>query len=228
MLLLHEMIEYLKTVVPVRNIPENTSLITLIDHGHGGIVDDVYTTSPSKMYQHKDFVFYEGVFNRAVAWMYAYKLYQRNLGYCIISSSNHDIRLQTRVNSANYLYYKYREKYRIYFHSIHGNAFEDTSVRGVEVFTSPGPTPADPLATIFYNHLVDLGWKMRSDGLDGDPDKEAKLFVLMETQMPALLTETGFYSNEAEAKLMKSSDTIDKIADLFLLAHMEILVKHKF
>jgi len=228
MLLLQEMIGYLRASVPIQNFPENTSLITLIDHGHGGIVNNEYTTSPSKMYKHKDFVFYEGVFNRAVAWMYAYKLYQRNLGYCIIRSSNYDTALKTRVNSANSLYYRNKDKYRIYFHSIHGNGFDDLSVRGVEVFTSPGPTPADPIATVFYNHLEGLGWKMRSDGLDGDPDKEAKLFVLMKTQMPAILTETGFYTNEEEARLMKSPDIINKIADIFLLAHMEILVKTKF
>lgn len=229
MLLLHELIEYLKTIVPVRNLPENAQLVTLIDHGHGGIINNEYTTSPKKMYQHADFVFYEGVFNRALAWMYAYKLYQHNLGYCIIGSTNYDIALKSRVRSANYLYYKYKDKYRIYFHSIHGNAFEDdTTVTGVEVFTSPGISMADPIATIFYNHLKELGWKMRSDGLDGDPDKEAKLFVLTETQMPAILTETGFYTNEQEARLMKSSDTINEIANIFLLAHMEVLVKLKF
>jgi N-acetylmuramoyl-L-alanine amidase len=65
---------------------------------------------------------------------------------------------------------------------------------GWEVFTSVGKTKADELATCLYNaaktNLKDA--KMRTDFSDGDPDKEAHLYVLKNTNCPAVLTENFF------------------------------------
>jgi N-acetylmuramoyl-L-alanine amidase len=65
---------------------------------------------------------------------------------------------------------------------------------GWEVFTSVGKTKADELATCLYNaakvNLKDV--KMRTDFSDGDPDKEAHLYVLKNTNCPAVLTENLF------------------------------------
>jgi N-acetylmuramoyl-L-alanine amidase len=99
------------------------------------------------------------------------------------------------------------------FVSLHCNAAHSRMARGIEIFTSPGNTGADSLAT----HILDSikgglpawpGWpgtKYREDWSDGDPDKEARFTVLTATRMPAVLIEMGFISNEDDALALKST-----------------------
>ena len=79
--------------------------------------------------------------------------------------------------------------------SIHVNAASSDGKwhtgTGWEVYTTPGKTKADNLATCLYNaakyNAQDK--RMRTDFSDGDPDKEAHLYVLKHTICPAVLTE---------------------------------------
>lgn len=200
--------------------------VVLIDPGHGGVINGKYTTDPRKMFNHGDFVFYEGVYNRALAWYTMTALYQSNMNYAILTPSDLDQPLQWRVDVANAMYNQLKkDDIKCYLHSIHGNAFGLESVTGIEVFTSPGYTKSDPIATIYYRSLAQLGWKMRpgfDEDLQNDPDKEAKFKILVDTKMPALLTETGFYTNKNEAKSMMSLYTIRRISDLFVKSHDEV------
>lgn len=83
------------------------------------------------------------------------------------------------------------------FVSIHCNAAANPNAHGFEVFTSPGQTRADRLATC----VLDV-WGMkfpdvprRVDLTDGDGDKEKHLQVLMGTDMPGILVEMDFISH---------------------------------
>lgn len=105
--------------------------------------------------------------------------------------------LMRRVNIAN-------DAAADLFISLHCNAAENTAAKGMEVFTSPGETRADPFATMIYEELAAMfpDQVSRTDYTDGDPDKEAHFTVLMETNMPAVLVEMGFISNwQEEAEL---------------------------
>ena len=86
------------------------------------------------------------------------------------------------------------------FISIHANASENPRGHGYEVWTSPGWTPADIWATEFFNAIHEAFPNLygRVDMSDGDPDKESKFWVLVHTNMPAVLIETAFISNPAE------------------------------
>ena len=79
--------------------------------------------------------------------------------------------------------------------SIHGNAAASTSARGWEVFTSPGDTKSDLLATMIGEEVKDAtpGWVHRHDFTDSDLDKEARFQMLTATTVPAVLTENGFF-----------------------------------
>ena len=81
--------------------------------------------------------------------------------------------------------------------SIHCNAFERVEAKGYEVWTTPGRTEADRLATALFESFQEEfpGRKGRVDTLDGDPDKEANFAVLRLTRCPAALFELGFISN---------------------------------
>jgi len=209
--------------IPVRNRSRKCPYVEIIDPGHGGIIDGKYVTAPDKMWKHPGFTFYEGVFNRAVAWRHAQDMFANNRSYEIVVYNNHDISRLERVARAKDIHKEaLKAGFKTYYHSIHGNAFGVQSVKGVEVYTSPGTTKSDPVATVYYYQLAKLGWNMRPCFQDGDPDKEARFTVLTETPMPAILSETGFFSNPEEAKLMSELFTVNQIALLMTQADQRV------
>ena len=93
------------------------------------------------------------------------------------------------------------------FVSIHCNSAVNPAANGYEVWTSPGDTQGDVLATCIYKQIAaefpDRAG--RTDYSDGDPDKESRFYVLVHTDAPACLVEMAFISNDEEAALL--SDT---------------------
>ena len=90
------------------------------------------------------------------------------------------------------------------FISLHCNSVANPSAKGFEVWTSPGDTLGDKLATCIYEQIVAefpdrVG---RVDYSDGDPDKESRFYVLIHTDAPACLVEMAFISNDEEAALL--------------------------
>ncbi len=85
------------------------------------------------------------------------------------------------------------------FLSIHCNSGPPGQGAGFEVWTSPGQTAADRMATELYNAYADkFPMKPRRfDMSDGDVDKESAFTVLMKTRMPAVLFELEFIHTAA-------------------------------
>lgn len=209
-------------------IHPDCNVIVVIDPGHGGMVNGEYDTAPYKMYDHGDFVFYEGVYNRDIALRLADRLEKNGLSYAFSTVTNLDESLNLRVNRANNLHRKYSKRNYVYFLSLHGNAFGDNNVNGVQVHTSPGVTDSDYIANYYYKSLENLGWRMRPNKLeDQEYDKENKFYVLTKTVCPAILTETGFFTNKEEARRMMDAEWQDKIVDCLLKAHQDIVFKIK-
>lgn len=200
--------------------------IIAIDPGHGGIINGDYQTAPKKMYDHGEFIFYEGDFNRKVSSYLAELLLKDNLSHFFTTITNYDPTLSLRVTRANNFNRKYKKKKQLFL-SIHGNAAPkgQESARGIEVYTSKGETKADKCATVIYKELEKMGWKMRKDTVDGDPDKESNFYVLKYTQAPAVLAELGFYSNFEEAKLMMKKETQIELANRLFDA-IKIITQH--
>ena len=90
------------------------------------------------------------------------------------------------------------------FVSLHCNSAASPRATGYEVWTSPGDTEGDDLATCIYEQIVaefpDRAG--RADYSDGDPDKESRFYVLVNTDAPACLVEMAFISNDEEAALL--------------------------
>ena len=221
-------IEYLRENIPTESIPIYCKTVELIDPGHGGFINGEYVTAPRKMYDHGLFTFYEGLWNRAIAWAYAAELYQNSLGYYMVTPGHTDYPRTTRCIRANLFAKKVAKKgIRTFFHSIHGNAYGVESVNGIEVYTSPGQTLSDPIATEYFFSLQEkLMWKMRPGLGDGDPDKEAKFTVLVKTAMPAILSENGFFTNFQECINMLSHSNMSKIVQAFKEAHETVIYKN--
>lgn len=133
--------------------------------------------------------------------------------------------LQIRCQRVNDLVKKYKDCIYV---SIHVNAAGADGKwhngTGFEVFTSVGKTKADKLATYIYeaakNNLK--GIKLRSDYSDGDPDKEAHLYVLKHTNCPAVLTENMFQDNKNDVDFLLSDEGFHSILRL----HIEGILRY--
>lgn len=100
------------------------------------------------------------------------------------------------------------------FISIHCNGFDISTANGFEVFTTPGVTWADGLATKIIHEMqfaLPTMW-LRVDMSDGDPDKEAEFAVLRRTHAPAVLIELGFLTNEEDVIKLLSPGVPRKVA----------------
>lgn len=185
--------------------------IWLLDSGHGGIINGNYQTAPDKMYKHKDFVFYEGVYNRIIKNLLI-EMFDNDstVKYVDITASELDLDLDIRVDFANDIAKEYGANNCVYL-SIHGNAGGGS---GFEVWTSVGQTRSDIYADVWAkNVMVDFPeYQYRKDMSDGDYDKESMFYVLANTKCPALLTENNFYDVYKEAKKMLTPEFQYKVA----------------
>lgn len=100
------------------------------------------------------------------------------------------------------------------FISLHCNSAANPSAKGYEIWTSPGDTLGDRLATCIFNQIAaefpDRAG--RTDYSDGDPDKESRFYVLIHTDAPACLVEMAFISNDEEAALLADAAWQDRYA----------------
>lgn len=136
-----------------------------------------------------------------------------------------DVSLKKRAQMVNELATKFGSE-RTILVSIHCNAAGDGSkwmtARGWEAWTSIGETKADKLADCFYDEAMRMGFKVRKDMSDGDPDKEDGLYILKHTLCPAVLTENFFMDNMEDCKFMLSEKGREAIAAL----HVRSITKY--
>ena len=111
-----------------------------------------------------------------------------------ILGTNNSSSLTTRVNEAN-------EWGADIFVSLHNNASENPRATGNEALTyGESATVANALAEEILEQLT-LTTGLRNRGIVYRPG----LYVLKETEMPAVLVEMGFISNPEEAELMANN-----------------------
>jgi len=201
---------------------DKSNYLFLLDPGHGGIIDGIYQTEGKRSPVWDDgSILYEGVFTRDVVRRIVEMAPQFGVHCINLVPEQTDVSLKERVSRANESRSFHRGMDCIYV-SIHANA---GGGHGIEVFTSPGLTRSDAIATVFLKRL-NLAFptvRLRTDMSDGDPDKEANFYVLRKTLMPAVLTENFFMDNEKECKeYLMSKSGRDKIARAHLSAMAEI------
>ena len=110
---------------------------------------------------------------------------------------------------------------KCFYLSIHSNAGGGI---GSEIFTSPGNTKSDEVATIFGNEYQREfpRRRLRTDFSDGDLDKEKRFYVLTKTKMTAILTESFFMDNREEFdNILMTSEGRSKIVNY----HVEAILK---
>ncbi len=187
--------------------------LILLDNGHGS--DTPGKRSP--VYGGQVLLEYE--FTRDIVDRLSHLLRWSGVEYKILVPEANDISLSERVRRANVW------GNNSVFISIHANA---GGGRGLEVFTSPGQTRSDAIATMFLNCFASVfpEARIRTDVQDGDPDKEANFTVLTKTSMPAILTENFFMDTRDECeKYLMTNEGRDLIAFAHYMAIMHIETK---
>ena len=209
------------SVNPTPEDSKGSKYLWILDNGHGGIVDGVYQTPGKRSPVWPDGkVLYEGEFNRAIVDRLMAMCEANSIDAINLVNTPNDISLSERVSTANKLA-KSSDKPCIYV-SIHANGFSDESANGWEVYTSPGETKSDKIATVLYEKAEAAfpERKMRKDTRDGDPDKEANFYVLVHTTMPAILSENFFMTNYREChEILMSESGRDRVAKI----HFEMI-----
>ena len=156
----------------------------------------------------------------------------KNMGYQVfIDVEDDDLNvpqareLSIRCKIVNELVKQYKDCIYV---SIHVNAAGSDGkwhdATGWEVYTTPGITKADKLATCLYKaaRYNSENKKMRTDFSDGDADKEAHLYVLKNTNCPAVLTENFFQDNKKDVEYLTSDEGFHAIVRL----HVEGILQY--
>ena len=188
----------------------------ILDNGHGY---DTYGKASPLWPDGTQLLEYE--FNRDIVNRIHRALQKINIKSTVLVPEAIDISLKVRCQRANDIYRNFPDAFLI---SVHGNAGGGS---GWEVWTSPGETESDKIATIMEKsaraHLH--GFRIRTDYCDGDPDKESKFSILVHTRCPAILTENLFYDNYSDCLFMNSEKGRQVIADLHVDAIINYLIQ---
>ena len=162
-----------------------------------------------------DGLFREYKYSREICKLVKEALIQR--GYdCVIDYEDDDMpgltssqELIKRVKIVNEIAKKTDSLYV----SIHVNASAKSGwdkATGFSIYTSPGETKSDELATDIFDASAELlkptGKKFRKDMSDGDPDYEENFYVLRKTVCPAVLTENFFQNTKADVEWLESEE----------------------
>ena len=195
----------------------------LIDCGHG--INTVGKCSPdaSKGIVTSPYYFKEYAWAREVGAMVCFLLQSEGYDAELIVQEEVDIPLQDRTNRVNKICYDLG-KSNVILISIHVNAAASDAqwhdARGWSIYTSPGNTKSDALATCIFkvaekefstpgcdylkNFKSGKQKPIRSDYSDGDPDYESNLWMLSKTSCPAVLVENFFQDNREDVYYLKS------------------------
>ena len=170
----------------------------VLDPGHG--VETAGKCSPDKTY-------YEHEFNLAMAELVADHLRRHGVTVKQTRSTAYDVTLQNRVKITN-------AEASDLFVSLHSNASGDgtkwTTPRGYGVYTSASGATAgrNVAAKALLARAEEAGIKLWGDGLFHD----ISIYVLKNTNAPAILIEHGFHTNKEEVELLKSVEYRAKLA----------------
>lgn len=203
-------------------------MIVLIDNGHGS--DTSGKCSPDKSMR-------EYKWAREIAASIVNILKSKGIDARRIVTEETDIPLATRANRVNAIC-RQVGKQNVILISVHSNAAGDDgkwkSAGGWCVYTTPGKTKADDLATELWNAaqselkpyaenfkvLQKAGEydsrqvPLRADWSDGDPDYEANFYIIRKTLCPAVLTESLFQDNRADVEFLLSESGKNAIVSL--------------
>ncbi len=203
--------------------------IILVDPGHG--IDTPGKRSPDASLNliHSPYYFREYSWNRRCAQGIVNVLqFEGHTAFLLVKEET-DVPLRERTDRIKAYCRKYGTE-NVIVVSIHVDAAKSDrkwhEARGVSIYTSPGVTRSDTLANFVYDAADDELVKrtyghaygnsftpgkgrqkpIRSDWSDGDPDYEAKFWMLTQHPATSILVEHGFQDNKEDVAWLKSDE----------------------
>jgi len=182
--------------------PPKQRFLWCLDNGHGKL-----TAGKRSPKLKDDNRFFEYEFNRIIVKGIIKELKKHGVKYYnVVPEVSVDNFLKGRVLRANNV----SSDLPKIFLSVHANAGPGTwtHAKGLETWFFHGSRTGRKLAAVFQQQLVnELGWTNR--GIKSQPTKQ--FFVLRRTNMPAVLTENGFYNNRKEVYQLLDKKVQQKI-----------------
>lgn len=203
--------------------------IILIDNGHGEETPGKRSPDASKGLVESPYYFREYAWARRCAQGIADVLYFDGYDARLLVPEENDVPLKERTNRIKSFCRKYGTQ-NIIVISIHNNAAKSDQkwhdARGLAIYTSPGKTKSDTLATCIYEEAVKELTKrtyghpygntfgpedgkqkpIRSDWSDGDPDYEAAFWMLKQHPATSVLVEHMFQDTKKDVAWLKSPE----------------------
>ena len=188
----------------------NGNFTWILDNGHG-----VDTPGKRSLPLPDGRQFFEYKFNREVVDHMMLLLEASGYDAVRLVPEEYDVPLLTRVIRADMIAMK---KPSVLV-SVHSNAYGEgkqfTIPRGIETYYFESSEHSRMLADVFQENLVQVtGWRDR--GIKGD-----RFYILRHSTMPAILTETGFYSNRDQLEDLLDPQWRIRIAS----AHVEAIIE---
>jgi N-acetylmuramoyl-L-alanine amidase len=185
-------------------------LLWILDNGHG--VDTPGKRSPVLTDGRQ---FREYLFNRDVVGLMLSMLNGLGIRAHRLVPEQEDIPQDIRVARANAL----NKKNICVLVVVHSNAYGDgkrfTVPRGIGTYHAEGSTAGRRIAGVFQENLVQVsGWKDRGV-------RRGDFQILREASMPAILTESGFYTNREQVEYLLDPAWRERIAE----AHVEAITE---
>ena len=180
-------------------------MIILLDNGHG---EETPGKSAGDLQEWR--------FTRNVVKYISCELKHLRIPHYVLVCEDHDVSLKQRTNRADEAALKHKEETSegAILLSVHGNAFKDESANGIETwYYSKGKK----MAQVFQDELVkELEWKDR--GI-----KRGEFWIIRKSSMPAVLTESGFYTNPEQREEMLTPKCQRRIAKAHVSAIKKII-----
>lgn len=175
----------------------------IIDCGHGGFKNGVYTTGKKKMHQYPDgFTAYEGMINRATGKYLWMELIEYEIDFKLVYDEIEDDSLDIRVDRVNAIVAK--EPRTCILISIHSNA---GGGMGNEIFVyTHASDRSKKIANIFCEtYLKELPqFNFRKHSND-QYFKQENFQMLRETNCAAILLENLFFDERQQADFLTST-----------------------
>lgn len=178
-----------------------------LDAGHG--VDTYYQKGGKGVVDKGGDVFHEHTFNANVVG-HLKELLEFNDIQVVLTQPLHrkEVSLKKRTDLAN------SENVDLFW-SVHANASDNPSVRGVCCFYWHNSSDGKRLANLFAKNMKSRGIPLHGDGVHASKvGTWTDLHVIRETKMVALLTENGFMTNNKDLELLQSEAYQRKVAKI--------------
>lgn len=168
----------------------------ILDPGHGGIINGLPVTPGKRSPLWSDnSILVEGEFTRDICKMLEFNLNKIGVEVFFTIRSEIDLSLEDRVKFANQIH---KSNPNCLYLSVHSNAGGGT---GFEAYSSKGKSKADEYVKIFYEEFKKSFPKEKTRSSSPiEYGKEENFYVLKNTNMPAVLTESLFMDTERECR----------------------------